>query len=84
MSWDLNTLLVLTKKGSFSKVSILLSMYGTLENRITFEYTNSQVQGGTGEKVVQLRPEVTLLSIQSIYSLLVNMELYKHQIMSNE
>ena len=49
--------------------------YGTLGNRITFEYTNSQVQGGTGEKVVQLRPEVTLFSIQSIYSLLVNMEL---------
>jgi hypothetical protein len=33
--------------------------YGTLGNRITFEYTNSQAQGGTGEKVVQLRPEVT-------------------------
>jgi len=25
-----------------------------------FEHTNSQVQGGTGEKVVQPQPEVTL------------------------
>jgi hypothetical protein len=37
-----------------------------------FEHTNSQVQGGTGEKVVQLQPEITFfpLKVNALYWLI--------------